>query len=68
MRFAIDAVYLDSNNRVVRCYHNLKPFRIAAVVLKARSVLELPAGTLRATQTQPGDELDFQPSSLDNAS
>jgi uncharacterized protein len=59
MRFPIDVAYLDSRKQVVRIYHALVPFRIARMMLKAKSVLELPAGTLESTQTQIGDELEF---------
>ena len=61
MRFPIDAAYLDSRKRIVKMYKGLVPFRIAALALRAKSVLELPAGTLEATQTQIGDELEFRP-------
>ena len=64
MRIPIDVVYLDSKNRVLKLCHGLKPFRIAAVILKARSVLELPAGTLARTHTEVGDILDIRPISL----
>jgi uncharacterized membrane protein (UPF0127 family) len=59
MSFPIDVVYLDCERRVIRVYHNLAPFRIAAVKLKARSVIELPAGTLAETRTEPGDALEI---------
>ena len=59
MRFPIDAAYLDSKGRIVKLYHGLQPFRIAALNLKARSVLELPAGTLLAAHTEVGDLLEF---------
>ena len=61
MSFPIDAAYLDSEGRVIRLYHQLKPYRIAAIVLKARSVLELPPGALVQTGTVVGDLLEFQP-------
>jgi uncharacterized protein len=61
MRFSIDVAYLDSEGRVIRVYHNLAPFRVAALVLRARSVLELPTGTLKQTRTEIGDLLEFQP-------
>ena len=60
MRFPIDAVYLDTNGKALRIYHELAPYRFAAVMLKARSVLELPPGTLARTGTQVGDILEFQ--------
>ena len=60
MSFPIDAAYLDSGNRILRLYHCLAPFRIAAFVFRARSVLELPAGTLARTRTEVGDTLEFR--------
>ena len=60
MKFPIDAVYLDSKEQILKIYHKLPPYRLAAMVLKARSVLELPAGTLACTHTEVGDFLEFQ--------
>jgi uncharacterized membrane protein (UPF0127 family) len=60
MRFPIDAVYLDSKGKVLKLYHSLAPYRFAAVMLKAHSVLELPPGTLAPTGTQVGDMLEFR--------
>jgi uncharacterized protein len=59
MRIPIDAAYLDAEGRILRLYHGLRPFRIAAVSLKTRSVLELPSGTLARTATKVGDLLEF---------
>ena len=61
MSFPIDVAYLDSQRRVIHICHGLQPFRIAAVKLKARSVVELPAGTLARTQTSLGDVLEISP-------
>ena len=60
MSFPIDAAYLDSKGKVLKMYHSLAPYRFAAVMLKARSVLELTSGTLARTGTQVGDILEFQ--------
>lgn len=46
MKFPIDAVFLDRDNRVVALYKSLQPNRLTLIYLKANSVLELPAGTL----------------------
>lgn len=59
MSFPIDVVYLDKGHRVIHLSHSLPPFRIAALKLKARSVIELPAGTLAQTQTSVGDVLEI---------
>jgi uncharacterized membrane protein (UPF0127 family) len=60
MRFPIDLVYLDRKKRVKKIRHAVPPWRVS-ICLTAQSVLELPAGTLRATQTQKGDRLEFSP-------
>ncbi len=59
MRFAIDLVFIDRRNRVVKVCENVPRRRIAAA-LTADSVLELPAGTVARTRTQKGDELKFE--------
>jgi uncharacterized membrane protein (UPF0127 family) len=65
MRFPIDLVYLDRKNRIRKLTCGVRPWRLSAC-LSAHSVLELPSGTIRATQTQPGDILEFSAASLVN--
>ena len=60
MRFHIDLVYLDRNHRVKKVRSDVPPLRMSAC-LTAHSVLELASGTIRRTQTRPGDKLDFLP-------
>jgi uncharacterized membrane protein (UPF0127 family) len=57
MRFAIDVVYLDRRDRVVKTVHNLRPFAVSMGGRSAHHAVELPAGTLSQTQTRPGDQL-----------
>lgn len=64
MRFPIDLVYLDRNNVVKKVRSNVRPGRMSAC-FSARSVLELPAGTIDATGTIPGDQITI--ASLDSA-
>jgi uncharacterized protein len=59
MRFAIDAVYLDRERIVIHIEEDLKPWRMAAVRIQAASVLELPTGTVRESQTVVGDQVDI---------
>lgn len=59
MKFPIDVIYLDARKCVVHMEQNLRPWRVAKVSLRAASVLELPAGTLRSSQTAVGDEIDI---------
>jgi uncharacterized membrane protein (UPF0127 family) len=58
MKFAIDVVFLDKNKRVVKIASRLKPWRVAGS-FRARSVLELPAGTAERSGTQVGDQLEL---------
>ena len=65
MRFSIDAVFLEKmqaekRRRVKRIYHCLAPWRMTGFVWGAESVLELPAGTVEASKTEVGDELEIQ--------
>ena len=63
MRFAIDIVYIDRKKRVRKVRSNVAPWRIS-VCFSAHSVLELPAGVVRETQTQQGDLLQISPAPL----
>ena len=60
MRFSIDLVYMDRRKRVRKVRSGVAPWRISAC-FSAHSVLELPDGTVRATQTQRGDVLQLSP-------
>lgn len=57
MLFPIDVLFLDREHRVLRAVGGLSPQRLGPLVGGTRSVLELPVGTLAATQTCEGDEL-----------
>jgi uncharacterized protein len=63
MRFPIDAVFLgrpgSSGARPVLAVHpSLRPWRgLVPLVRGAHGVIELPAGTIAASSTQPGDEI-----------
>lgn len=59
MRFTIDVLLLDREHRVLSAYGSLRPFRITSINWKAASALELPAGTIAATNTQLGDQLQL---------
>lgn len=55
--FPIDVVYLDKDDRVVQVIPSLAPFKIAPIHRSAVSVMELPVGSVTASQTQKGDLL-----------
>lgn len=57
MRFAIDAVFIGRDLRVVRVCAGLRPWRVVPLVPGAHSVVELPAGTLEGLAVERGDAL-----------
>ncbi|HHW02203.1 MAG TPA: DUF192 domain-containing protein [Thermoanaerobacterales bacterium] len=59
LRYAIDVVFLDRGNRILKVAQSIPPFRIGPVVRGAAKVLELPAGVCRATGTEIGDVIEF---------
>lgn len=58
MRFAIDAVFFDADDRVTRASSNVRPWiGLASGGRSAVGVIELPRGA--ASDVQPGDQLEF---------
>ncbi len=56
MRFPIDVLFVAKDGRVVKCAHDVKPWRMAAA-LTAHAAIETPAGTLRRCGAEPGDHI-----------
>jgi uncharacterized membrane protein (UPF0127 family) len=59
MSFAIDVVFLDRENRVLRVCEGLKSWRVSPWVLRGHSVLELAGSSLKGT-LRKGDVLEFR--------
>jgi uncharacterized membrane protein (UPF0127 family) len=59
MSVALDVVHVDSTGHIVRILHGIKPWRVGPIVWKGTWVIELPAGTARATETQVGDVVEL---------
>ena len=59
MRFAIDILFVDKHNRVIKAISNLAPFRLTGICFKAVYSVELPAGSIASTNTSGGDILDI---------
>ena len=61
MRFIFDAIFLDKELRVVHLIHEMKPWRMSSLIInKAHSVLELPAGMIRQSGTEMGDQFEMK--------
>lgn len=59
MRFAIDAVFLDRELRVLKIVPDLKPWRVAAK-RGAKQVLELGAGEAARRGLEAGQQLELR--------
>lgn len=59
MRFPFDVAFLSPNGRVLHVVHGMSPGRVTRITWRAEGALELPAGTLRATDTRVGDLVEF---------
>ena len=60
MRFAIDAVYLDKNGRILKITRHLRPWLGLSACWRAHSVLEMTAGQADALGLQPGQSFTIQ--------
>ena len=58
MQFSIDLVYLDREYRIRKIRRNVPPWRLSAC-LRAHSVIELAAGSVRENDAQPGDIVEI---------
>lgn len=57
MKYSIDCVFLDADNRVVGLVENIAPGKMSRVFGPAKKCLELPAGVIASSSTQVGDVL-----------
>jgi uncharacterized protein len=60
MKFPLDIVYIDKNYQVLRADENMVPYRLGPFMSRSAYVLEVPVGTIAATETQVGDQLTFE--------
>lgn len=60
MRYPIDVLYLDSNLKVIAVEENVRPGKFGRIHRKALSVIELPIGKVSETETEVGQEVQFQ--------
>lgn len=63
MRFPIDVIFLDDHQRIVATAVHVQPFRIAWGGWKARTAVELPAGTIEQFDLPVGLPIQLVPDS-----
>lgn len=59
MRFAIDVIFIDKNNKILYIEYSMKPRKVSKVVRHAHSVVELCAGRAEECGIETGDTLSF---------
>ncbi|GIW21844.1 MAG: hypothetical protein KatS3mg068_0851 [Candidatus Sericytochromatia bacterium] len=59
MKIPLDIIFLDSENKIIKVIENIKPWKISPIVLKAKSVLELPINSIKKNDLQINDKLDI---------
>ncbi|MGN0383436.1 MAG: DUF192 domain-containing protein [Eubacterium sp.] len=57
MKFAIDTIFLDKDNKIVFIDENIMPGKIRPLIKNARKVLELNSGTIAKLGLQTGEQL-----------
>lgn len=57
MKFPIDVLFLDKNNRIIHTVEHLQPHRMTRVLFRSSSVIELPAGAVFNSQSALGDQV-----------
>ena len=60
MKYVLDIVYLDRNQKVIKCVSKMAPARMS-MAFNATSVVEMAAGMIEANNIKPGDRLEWKP-------
>jgi len=63
MQFALDLIYLDRKHRIKKLRSNVGPWRVSAC-LTAHSIIELPCGTIKDSESRVGDLLQLSPNAV----
>ncbi len=58
MKIPLDVIFCDRQHKVVGLCVGIKPFCLSPIFFKASYAIELPIGSIAASQTQIGDQLD----------
>ncbi|MEH7073674.1 DUF192 domain-containing protein [Neobacillus drentensis] len=60
MKYSIDVLYISKDLEVVGLDETLMPAKVGKLQKRAYSVLELPAGTIRQTETKIGNYITIK--------
>jgi uncharacterized protein len=59
MRYSIDVLYIDANNKILAVNEAMKPGKIGKRVKNAVSVVELPCSKIKNLNVKSGDVVEF---------
>ncbi len=59
MKLPLDVIFIDRANTVVGLCPNIRPFQFSSFFPQAHSAIETPAGTIAASRTQMGDNIQI---------
>lgn len=59
MRMPLDIIFLNKDRKIVYLIEDIKPWRVSKIIKKAHSVLELPVGSIKTSESIIGDEIIF---------
>ena len=60
MRFSIDVLFVNKDNKVLGLVKNIKPFQMSPYFIRAKKAIELPVGVIDSSRTEKGDILLFE--------
>lgn len=60
LKFPIDVIVLDKNNRIVKLAEGLKPNRFFVWPVKYNKVLELPEGFIKVKRLEEGSKISLK--------
>jgi len=60
MQYSIDLIFIDKQDRVVKCIEHKQPWRMTLFYFKASSTLEVPIGTIKRANITEGDHLRIE--------
>ncbi|MDO8675292.1 MAG: DUF192 domain-containing protein [Candidatus Omnitrophota bacterium] len=59
MKFPLDVIFIDRANTAVGLCPDIRPFQFSPFFLQAHSAIETSAGTIAASQTHMGDNIQI---------
>ena len=60
MRFDIDALFLNSQMKVIKIVHEMGPNRLTPIIWNSHMVIELPSGKANQSNTCVGDIIELK--------